>query len=588
MDKIDGNELYAYIVSGAKNIIVNENNLNRINVFPVPDGDTGTNLSLTMGSIINSATRLPQAFSTMRSIAQIAVDNAYGNSGVIFAQYLHGLSQSIGQREMLTASEFVSSLKSSALYAHSSVANPKEGTILTVMREWANTLEIEMEDDFAHVIEHSLEHLKAAVQHTKQQLKVLKDANVVDAGAQAFYFFVEGIVKFLKGHSLENLEYTAAILDEVSETLTSVEIGEYRYCAQYLVETQTDTQKILDAVQRFGGSIVVGSTNAHVNLHIHTNQPDKVLVELLKYGILVSHKVDDMALQAKLIHQPLSKIALVTDSIADLPKSFIDAHHVVVIPMNLIVDSIVYQDKLTMTAENFYQHLDDYSLNPTSSQATKKTIERTFRSLLQNYDHVLGIFVSSKMSGTYENIRKITSRLTDDPNKIVILDSKTNSVAQGLLVMHAARLKDQGVDFATLVESVKSKIDDARIYVSVKDLKYMLRGGRVSKVTGIFASLLKLKPVISIDQNGKGEIFAKSLNQRSALRSILKTVKKDLVSKGIEEYALVYADEPTDLRKLNDECVNLIGKAPTYIETISPIVGLNAGKGAIAIGYLTK
>ena len=97
MDKIDGNELYAYIVSGAKNIIVNENNLNRINVFPVPDGDTGTNLSLTMGSIINSAARLPQAFSTMRSIAQIAVDNAYGNSGVIFAQYLHGLSQSIGQ-----------------------------------------------------------------------------------------------------------------------------------------------------------------------------------------------------------------------------------------------------------------------------------------------------------------------------------------------------------------------------------------------------------------------------------------------------------------------------------------------------------
>lgn len=116
----------------------------------------------------------------------------------------------------------------------------------------------------------------------------------------------------------------------------------------------------------------------------------------------------------------------------------------------------------------------------------------------------------------------------------------------------------------------------------------MLRGGRVSKVTGIFVSLLKLKPVISIDRNGKGEIFAKSLNQRSALRSILKTVKKDLVSKGIEEYALVYADEQNDLNKLNEECIALIGKAPAYIETISPIVGLNAGKGAIAIGYLMK
>ncbi|MBN2876415.1 MAG: DegV family protein, partial [Bacilli bacterium] len=126
------------------------------------------------------------------------------------------------------------------------------------------------------------------------------------------------------------------------------------------------------------------------------------------------------------------------------------------------------------------------------------------------------------------------------------------------------------------------------IFVSVKDLKYMLKGGRVSKVQGFVLSKLKLQPVISIDEEGKGIIPFKSLTQKSAVKSILKVVKKDMETTGIERYALVYADDPNDLTEFKASLVKIIGKEPEYIEMISPIVGLNAGKGAFAVGYIKK
>jgi len=585
---IDGSELYSYVVSGAKNIIVNEANLNKINFFPVPDGDTGTNLSLTMNSILSSASQDAHVSSTMKSISDIAADHAYGNSGMIFAQYFSGLSQALSSKESLTPEEFIASLKSSAAFAFRSVTNPKEGTILTVMREWANHLETHLEEDFSQRVDHSLVYLNGAVQKTKQQMKVLRDHNVVDAGAMAFYYFVEGIAKFLKLRTLDDRQYSAAVLEEVTENLASLDIGEYRYCTQFLVRTRSDLETLRNRLSGLGDSLVLGSGEDHISIHLHTNHPQQILKLLLEEGAVTSHKVDDMYLQARLIHQPISKTVIVTDSIADLPQRFIDENQIVVIPMNLIVDSVVYMDKLTMKPEDFYEKMDDYTMNPTSSQATPQLIERTFRGLLQNYDQILGIFVSSKMSGTYDRIVSVADTLRKEGKQIEIIDSKVNSAAEGLLIIEAANLRKAGANFADLVAHMKKRIDDVRIYVSVKDLKYMLKGGRVSKATGFILSKLKLQPVISIDRSGKGEIFAKSLTQKSALKTILKTLRNDFESKGIDQYALVYADDPDDLTDFRRQCESILGMAPAYIETISPIIGLNAGKGAIAIAYLTK
>ena len=588
MKQINGQELYAYIVSGAKNVIVNEQNLNRINVFPVPDGDTGTNLALTMNSIISQAQRFDHAHQTMAEIAQLSIDNAYGNSGMIFAQYFNGLADAIQAKSTLSPAELVESFKQAALQAVTSVAHPKEGTILTVMREWTKALEGAWEVDYDEIFEKSLHALQDTVSNTKNQLKVLRDNNVVDAGAQAFYFFVEGIVRFLKSGTLEDLEFTAARLDLITEMTPSLDIGDHRYCAQYLIQTKYAQDDLIKSLDHYGDSLVVNQNGEHISIHVHTNEPHVIMRELVRDHRVISHKVDDMWMQAHLIHAKQAKMAIITDSIADLPQQFKDDHHCVVLPLNIIIDSNVYMDKLTMRSSDFYKHMDDYRLNPSSSQASPVAIERILNQVLPHYDEVIGIFVSQKMSGTYQNILKVVNKLNLKDKKIAMIDSKTNSITEGLLVYEALNLRAAGESFEDIVSKVEAMIPRLNIFVSVKDLKYMLKGGRVSKVQGFVLSKLKLQPVISIDPEGKGIIPFKSLTQKSAVKSILKVVKKDMETNGIDKYALVYADDPNDLTEFKASLVKLIGKEPEYIETISPIVGLNAGKGAFAVGYIKK
>lgn len=585
---INGNELYAYIVSGARNVIVNEQNLNRLNVFPVPDGDTGTNLALTMNSILQGVENVQEANKMLDSVARVSIDNAYGNSGMIFAKYFIGWSKALESKTTITPLELIGSLRQAAQHAVSSVTHPKEGTILTVMREWANHFEIPNEDDFEQIIESSLIRLQDTVNKTKNQLKILKDNNVVDAGAQAFYYFVEGIVRFIKGHDLDNLEFKAATLDLISEPIMSIDVGKHRYCSQFLVKTLEDKAYIKKLLEPFGDSLVVNQNDQHISIHLHTNNPDFVMERLLECGEVLSHKADDMFLQANLIHNKKAKMAIITDSIADLPREFMDQEHCVLISLNLIIDSVVYMDKVTIKSDRFYKCLDDYNLNPSSSQVSPKLIERVFNQVLQNYDEVIGIFVSSKMSGTFNNIKKVVDKLNLEGKRVQIIDSKSNSVTEGLLVREALMLKSQGKTFDEIIERVNEIIPNLRIYVSVLDLKYMLKGGRVSKTTGFILSKLKLQPVISIDSDGKGIIPFKSLSQKSAIKSILKTIKKDMIESGIDKYALVYADNPNDLEQFKMSVISILKKEPEYIETISPIVGLNAGKGAFAIGYIKK
>lgn len=586
--KINGNELYAYIVSGARNVIVNEQNLNRLNVFPVPDGDTGTNLALTMNSILQGAVRVEDANEVLNKVASISIDNAYGNSGMIFAQYFIGWSKALEAKTSITPHELIESLKAAAQHAVESVTHPKEGTILTVMREWANHFEIPHEDDFEMIFESSLTKLQDTVNKTKNQLKVLKDNNVVDAGAQAFYYFIEGIVRFLKNHSLDNLEFKAATLELITEPILSMDVGEHRYCSQFLLKSEKSKEFIESLIQTHGDSCVINKNDQHISVHIHTNEPHVIMQKLVKCGELISHKADDMFLQANLIHKKKAKMAIITDSIADLPRDLMDQEHCVLLPLNLIIDSVVYMDKVTIKAEDFYNHLDDYRLNPSSSQVSQKVVERVFKQILQNYDEVIGIFVSSKMSGTFNNIKRALEKLDLEGKRVELIDSKSNSVSEGLLVREALLMKRDGKSFDEIIDQLNTIIPNLRIYVSVLDLKYMLKGGRVSKVTGFVLSKLKLQPVISIDSDGKGIIPFKSLNQKSAIKSILKTIKKDMLDSGIDKYALVYADNPDDLNEFKQSVTSILGKDPEYIESISPIVGLNAGKGAFAIGYIKK
>jgi len=214
-------------------------------------------------------------------------------------------------------------------------------------------------------------------------------------------------------------------------------------------------------------------------------------------------------------------------------------------------------------------------------------MQNFFSYLSTYYKKIIVISVSSKMSGTYNVFAQAKKSLSDDI-KFEVIDSKQNSGAQGLLVMRAAEMVDQGESFDTIVKTITDLREKTRILVSVKTLKYMVRGGRVSKVTGVIGKITNLKPVISIDETGEGIIYAKGFSVKMATNKIFKHLEKIHKEKGIERYAIVHAKADAKVKEYTEKAKALTGLDPIYTMDISAIVAMNAGIGTVAIAYITK
>lgn len=588
---IDGTNMYDFIISGAGNIIINEKYLNKINVFPVPDGDTGTNLALTMRTIISKAERNISIGKTMASVAKAAIENAYGNSGMIFAQFLYGFAESVKQKDILTVQEFAASSAQAVQYAYSAVSSPKEGTILTVMREWTEELKNStVYDTLENWFSRSFEKAQIIVEQTKSMMKVLRDNNVVDSGAKGFLLFVEGILAQVRHGSNASSILEMQILDESTVEINHENVSlDYPFCSQFVIKLHRPDESdeaLMKSLSTMGDSLVITGGKPFKQVHIHTDAPDKVMALLLKNAEVASHKVDDMALQQAMVQNPKNRVGILTDSIADLPASAIKEAMGLVIPMNVIHDGTAYLDKVTMTPEIFYNNIDTMALHPTSAQPTIASVERALAIMLSHYDEVLGIFVSEKMSGLYQHALKVAERLSTAGKKIRIIDSKQNSAAEGLLVLEAIRLANTGMSLDEIGDKIAVLRNQTHIYVSVDTLKFMIKGGRVSKAQGLILSKLHLQPVVSIDDQGKGSIWAKTLSRKQAFKKILKKFQEDAQKYGIHSYGLVYADDAAALEGFRDKIAKIAGKAPAFVEPISSAVALNAGRGAAAIAYM--
>ena len=205
--QIDGRYLYYTFIAGAQRILQNQIEINKINVFPVNDKDTGTNLASTVRSIMENIQPDRSFTVTAEVIAEAALVGARGNSGVIFAQFFYGLSLETDDKHVLTFDEFAETVKKSVRYIYQAVANPVEGTMLTVMSDWADFLYSRkgIVTDFKQVFLESLVILKKSLLETKEKLKILKQLNLVDAGAKGFVVFIEGIIDLIRSRDIRNL-----------------------------------------------------------------------------------------------------------------------------------------------------------------------------------------------------------------------------------------------------------------------------------------------------------------------------------------------------------------------------------------------
>jgi len=591
---INGFQLYHSFLSGYEGLLGVKRRLNDINVFPVPDGDTGTNMVATMYATLQVPRVFRSISKTLNSLADRSLSSARGNSGIIIAQFINGLAKNCPDKASVSAEEFGAALERAALDTGSAIEDPREGTLLTVLHVWSAEMRRlsarggSMRD---HFIE-SLVAARSALAETTNQLEALRKAGVVDAGASGLVVFLEGVARMLVTGkvSWQRAAFAADAADsaEYEHALPpGPEDIQHRYCTEaLLLHSDPVSEGFADSLRRelrpFGDSLIISSGRNKTKIHVHTNEPAKLFFTLKDHGRIIEQKVDDMVRQYSAVHRPVSRIAIVTDSVADIPAALIDRYQIHVIPLKIIWGDDEYLDRLTIDAETFYPYLDSRKDYPGSSIPDPVRVDQVFSWLADHYESIIAIPVGKALSGTWQVMRRSAEAVPG--RRVSVVDSRLNSAAQGLVVLAAAEDAANGLSHERILERTGERIRDARILVGVATFKYMVRGGRISALKGAIAAMTHLKPIISLDGEGKGVAYGASFTHEASLRKIISEARKRPASIG--RYAVVHAACPGRAAAFAREVASIVGRECEYIMEISPVVGIHAGIGAMALAWI--
>jgi len=316
MKSIDGFRLAEMVKLGSHHLFLNADYVDSLNVFPVPDGDTGTNmnLSMTSGAKEIEANAVAHIGKTAQALSKGLLMGARGNSGVILSQLFRGFGKAIEDEETVDSKKFAAALKYGVETAYKAVMKPVEGTILTVAKDAANAgvAKAETTDDFIAVMETIVEEAKASLERTPDLLAVLKEVGVVDSGGQGLVYVYEGFIACLKGEELPvrtdaeamdnlvNAEHQRSLLG----FMNTADII-YGYCTEFMVKLEAeklaskpyDESDFRQELSQFGDSLLVISDDEVAKVHIHSEEPGDVLSFAKKYGSLINIKIENMRQQ---------------------------------------------------------------------------------------------------------------------------------------------------------------------------------------------------------------------------------------------------------------------------------------------------
>lgn len=587
MTEVGNKRLLQGMLNGAREVISKKDELNRINVFPVADGDTGSNLASLMQAIIDNVAH--KEYSTkelLDEVASAALIGARGNSGMIFAQYLNAVAESYHHLES-TVEELVQAFQKAVNKAYEALLDPKEGTILSVMSAWSEALaeNYTKEQSLHYSLLNAQAVAEKALAHTQFQMPILKKNQLVDSGAKGFYYFIVGLTNAY----CEKVAVMTEVVESDQIIIEHLETTEprYRYCSEFIIKDPTVTkQTIQTALAIKGDSLVIACNEAQIKLHIHTNEPKEVLTILAKYGTMTYQKVDDMSLQYHVTKKPRAKIAIVTDSIADLPEEFLLTHQIHVLPMNILTEDENFLDKLTAGPVMIKEKLAQKTKMSTA-QPTIHSVDALLSFLENKYEHVLVITVSAQLSGTYQLIKQRIKDKKLSSDWIQVIDSRLNSVVEGLLVKQAVELVETGSSFASVMRKMEQVASRSFIYVAVADLSPMVESGRIPRFLGKLAQKMSLYPIVSLDEVGSGKLIGVSFSQKQSMKKIIKKVSKIHQENPLLDLAVAHVCSAEIAHDWSTQLKKKIGQM-SYVVDSSAAIAISAGIGSVAVAGIKK
>jgi DegV family protein with EDD domain len=587
---VDGSRFRRSLLAAADWVAAGRDDLNRLNVFPVPDGDTGTNMCLTLRAVAQALRELGEASlpRVTAAMAQASVRGARGNSGMMLSQFLLGFQEGLGARIRARAADLARAIAAGFERLQASLDEPVEGTILTVARDTADEAGLARgERDLRVFMGRLVRRAEAALQRTPDLLAVLKTAGVVDAGAKGFVRFLEGVKRLIEeGHvAVGAVDRVTSSTDAAAQAEVAAE-RDYQFCTELMVRGPSlpPAAEVRRALRAFGGSIVVLHTGDLLKAHVHTDTPDAVFQLGAAWGTVEYTKADDMRAQHQAL-QARRPIAFVSDTACDLPDELVVQYDIGLVPMQLIVDERAYRDRLELTSAEFFVRLRA-GLDASTSQPTPQAFTDGYADAARGADHVIAVVVSKALSGTCANAEAAARRFNG--GRVTVVNSRSASLGEGMLVLRGIELAAAGWAPQAIAHELDRVRGQSGGFFTVDNFDRLVRSGRVGRGRAWLGTKLNLKPVMAVTREGLVEPAARVRGAAAARRRILDLVDRALGTRPPPRdlrLGVVHGDIPAFAEALRAELVARYRPKQCLVAPITPVIAAHAGVGAWGVFY---
>jgi len=493
--------------------------LNDLNVYPVPDGDTGSNLSDTARELAAGLEAVASDGTAGVALAakRAVLMGASGNSGAILSQIVAGFVDVVGAVPVLDSATLARALRSASDAAYRPVQLPIEGTMLTVIRVMAETAEAHPEDDLEALIDRVLAAGAECVTRTQTMLAVLREAGVVDAGAAGLVEFCRGAVAGARGEQIQ--APIESIARPLSIEAVHQEESRFRYCTSFLVEGDEIARELLERqLRQLGDCLLVVGEAPMCRVHLHTDDPGAALTLAVAMGAIDRVAIANMQEQTRRREERLTaapalvalpggradgdvsltaeNTAIVLDSTADFPHPQHEHANWRMVPLIVRFGDEQFEDWAGIEPAELYRRLRAGGPHPRTAAPAPGAYLRAFEAL-SDYAHVIVLPVSSKVSGSLQ----AAQIAADDPGaggRVTVLDGRSVSVGTWMLAEGVQRMLERGTTLEEVTAFVESARERLQIVIFVPTLEYLRRGGRISRARELSGRAIGIRPILTL------------------------------------------------------------------------------------------
>ncbi len=510
---------------GYERIVAWADILDRINVYPVPDGDTGRNLAITLAACRNIS-------GDSDSLSREILLSARGNSGNIVAGFLAGF---------LTCKD-LSSLPASAEagrnIAYRAVPNPQQGTMISLFDTLVTSLKKNPPEETGRWVEAVIRDLEETVKNTREQLPELKKAGVVDAGALGMLVFLDPLLNALAGRAVKPSLFTDDLKDSFNVSESWQERNFQGYCFDVLLKIDQEEQEVVKHVMDVGESVVAMPHGECLKVHLHATDRERVKQDLTSLGAILSWAEDDLAEQTFRFSEPRKKqaIHILTDAAGSITRD--QAHSLGITLLNSYIAvgnrflPETYVDPSLLFAAM------KAGAKVSTGQASAVERQECYNNVMKTHDRVLYLCVGSFYTGNYDVAIRWKAE-NDSENRMTILDTGVASGKLGLVARAAAELSLTVNDPMEVIAFARGAIQKVQEYIFLDTLQFLAAGGRMSKTGAFFGDVLRIKPIISPFPDGArkiGVVRSTRDQVKFAFRHLEQDVPKDQKATLLLEY----------------------------------------------------